>query len=74
MSASNPSSRIERDFDLASMNLEELETLQRQVDSELEARSFEDNLRREVESHMRKQEWARRTEQGSNSRSGRRRL
>lgn len=49
--------RITRDFDLASMSREELEALLAQVDGELEARAFEDNLRREVEYHLRKRNW-----------------
>lgn len=49
--------RIARDFDLASMSREELETLLARVDGELEARAFESNLRREVEYHLRKQGW-----------------
>ena len=49
--------RITRDFDLASMSREELEALLAQVDGELEARAFENNLRREVEYHIRKRSW-----------------
>ncbi|MDZ7810200.1 MAG: hypothetical protein U5L11_08695 [Arhodomonas sp.] len=36
------------------MGSEQLRELQRQVEAELDARSFEDNLRRELESHMRR--------------------
>ena len=49
--------RIARDFDLASMSRAELEALLARVDGELEARTFENNLRREVEYHLRKQGW-----------------
>ncbi len=49
--------RIAADFDLTSMSLEELKALLARVDGELEARAFENNLRREVEYHLRKQNW-----------------
>lgn len=49
--------RIMSDFDLASMSRAELETLLAQVDGELDARAFENNLRREVETHLRKRSW-----------------
>ena len=49
--------RIYQDFDLATMSIKDLEALQASVDSELDARQFEENLRREVDSHLRRQAW-----------------
>ncbi|MGD8711111.1 MAG: hypothetical protein PVF40_12020 [Ectothiorhodospiraceae bacterium] len=61
--------RIDCDFDLASLSREELEALLGEVDRELEARAFEDNLKKEVETHLRKQQWVERHNgQGRNRR------
>lgn len=60
--------RIARDFDLASMSRTELEALLARVDGELEARTFENNLRREVEYHLRKQGWPNRRNGGGRQR------
>lgn len=49
--------RINRDFDFASMSHDELEALGNLIDRELEGRAFEERLRREVESHLRRQQW-----------------
>ncbi|MDN5848503.1 MAG: hypothetical protein L0H63_02545 [Nitrococcus sp.] len=51
------SNRITTDFDLPSMSREELESLLAQVDGELDARAFENNLRRQLDYHLRKQSW-----------------
>jgi ribosomal protein S13 len=48
---------VERDINLAEMSREALDALRAQVDSELEARAFERQLRRELESHLDKQAW-----------------
>lgn len=60
--------RIAKDFDLASMSREELEALLARVDREIEARAFENNLRREVEYHLRKQAWPNRHNGGGRKR------
>lgn len=39
------------------MSREALDALRAQVDSELEARAFEEQLRRELQSHLKKQAW-----------------
>lgn len=39
------------------MSREALDALRAQVDSELEARAFEQQLRRELQSHLNKQAW-----------------
>lgn len=57
MSKTNNFDHAHRDFDLTAMSIEELEALQASVDSELDARQFEENLRREVESHLQRQAW-----------------
>ncbi|MDN5870102.1 MAG: hypothetical protein L0H73_05205 [Nitrococcus sp.] len=51
------SNRITRDFDLPSMSREELEALLVQIDGELDARAFENSLRRQLDYHLRKQSW-----------------
>ncbi len=48
---------VERAINLAEMTLEALDTLRAQVDTELEARAFEAQLRKELQSHMKKQAW-----------------
>ncbi|MEX0373883.1 hypothetical protein [Spiribacter pallidus] len=48
---------MERDINLAEMSREALDALRAQVDSELEARAFERQLRRELDSHLDKQAW-----------------
>lgn len=63
------SNRITRDFDLPSMSREELEALLAQVDGELDARAFEDNLRRQLEYHLRKQSWPNQRNGGGRYRS-----
>lgn len=46
-----------------------MEALLGEVDRELEARAFEDNLKKEVETHLRKQQWVERHNgQGRNRR------
>lgn len=46
------SATIARDFDLASMDRGQLEALRADIERLLEARQFEENLRRELESHL----------------------
>jgi len=66
---------IRQDFDLEQMDTEQLRKLQRQVEAELDARSFENNLRRELETHMRRyQNAGTRTVMGPTRGSRRRRL
>ena len=48
---------MEREIKLAEMSREALDALRAQVDSELEARAFEEQLRRELQSHLKKQAW-----------------
>ena len=48
------SGRIARDFDLASMDRSQLESLLAEVERQLEVRQFEENLRRQLETHMRR--------------------
>ncbi|MEX0430133.1 hypothetical protein [Spiribacter insolitus] len=48
---------MEREIKLAEMSREALNALRAQVDSELEARAFEEQLRRELQSHLKKQAW-----------------
>lgn len=68
MEKTTRSDRIARDFDLAAMTREELEALLARIDWELEGRAFEDNLRREVECHLRKQAWSPRRNGGGGRR------
>lgn len=56
MSRSPSPSRIHDDFDLEHMSSEELRALGTRVSEELEARSFEENLRREVQTHLRRRD------------------
>ena len=46
--------RIAQDFDLASMDRSELEGLLAEIQRLLDARQFEENLRRELQSHLRR--------------------
>lgn len=48
------SATIARDFDLASMDRGQLEALRADIERLLEARQFEENLRRELQSHLRR--------------------
>ena len=48
---------MEQPINLAEMSREALDALRAQVDSELEARAFEEQLRRELQSHLKKQAW-----------------
>lgn len=48
---------METSLNLSEMSREELETLLQSVESELEARAFEDHLKQEVQSHLQKQAW-----------------
>ena len=48
------SGRIARDFNLASMDRQELENLLAEVERQLEARQFEENLRRQLQTHLRR--------------------
>ena len=48
---------MERAINLAEMSLEALDALRAQIDTELEARAFEEQLRQELQSHMKKQAW-----------------
>lgn len=48
---------MERAINLATMSLEALNALRAKVDTELEARAFEQQLRQELQSHMKKQAW-----------------
>ena len=48
---------VERVINLAEMTLEALDTLRAKIDTELEARAFEEQLRKELQSHMKKQAW-----------------
>lgn len=50
--------RAARDLDLTSLSRERLEALAAQVEREIDARTFEENLKRELDSHSRKQQWA----------------
>ncbi|MFB4204066.1 hypothetical protein KBTX_00147 [wastewater metagenome] len=57
MTATSNSPRAARpQIDLDGLSIEELQALQQRVDAELDARSFEENLRRELDSHMRRQQ------------------
>lgn len=68
------SSRLARDFNLAAMSRRDLTALSEQIDRELEARSFEENLRREVDSHLQKQQWIQSHNTGGNGNRRRRRF
>ena len=48
---------MEYSFNLSEMSREDLNALRERVDSELEARAFEERLRRELQSHMNRQAW-----------------
>ncbi|UEX79359.1 hypothetical protein [Sediminicurvatus halobius] len=48
---------MESSVNLSEMSREELESLLQSVELELEARAFEDHLKREVQSHLQKQAW-----------------
>lgn len=48
------SGTIARNFDLSSMDRGELEALLAAVERLLEARQFEENLRRELQTHLRR--------------------
>ncbi len=54
----HPASRLTRDFQLTTMTREELIALAERIDHELDSRAFEENLRREVDSHLRRQNWS----------------
>lgn len=57
MSTDHQANSVEMPFNLSEMTREELDTLLQGIESELEARAFEDHLRREVQSHLQKQAW-----------------
>jgi len=57
MSTENQANSVETPFNLSEMTREELDGLAQSIDSELEARAFEDHLKREVQSHLQKQAW-----------------
>ncbi len=59
---------MERQINLAEMSREALDALRAQVDSELEARAFEEQLRRELQSHLKKQAWIDRHHEGQRRR------
>jgi hypothetical protein len=63
--------RAARDLDLASMSRERLEALAALVEREIDARTFEENLKRELDSHSRKQQWV--ASHSTNGGRGRRR-
>lgn len=44
-------------IDLTTLSGDELQALSEQVDRELETRSFEQNLKRELNSHLRRTQW-----------------
>lgn len=71
MTATSNSHRARPRIDLDGLSIEELQSLRQRIDAELDARSFEDNLRRELESHMRRQQ--RTAPSGGTSRGGSRR-
>ncbi len=56
--------RLDRDFNLVAMSRQQLSALGESVDRELDTRAFEENLKRELESHMRRQEWSNRRASG----------
>lgn len=53
--------RLQRDFDLMAMSRQQLSALAESVDRELDSRAFEENLKRELETHLRRQQWSNRT-------------
>ncbi|HKJ95851.1 MAG TPA: hypothetical protein VKA32_09515 [Gammaproteobacteria bacterium] len=61
-------SRLARHFDLTSMSTRELRSLAEQIDRELDGRAFEENLKREVDSHLQKQQWIQSHSAGNNRR------
>ena len=48
---------VKNPLKLSEMSREALDELRQRVDSELEARAFEEQLRRELQSHMNRREW-----------------
>ncbi|AUB78707.1 MULTISPECIES: hypothetical protein [Spiribacter] len=48
---------MNRSIDLKALSREALDALRGQIDQELEARAFEQRLRRDLESHRNRQAW-----------------
>ena len=48
---------MEPSINLAEMSREALDALRERIDSELEARAFEAQLKRELQSHLNRQAW-----------------
>jgi hypothetical protein len=53
--------RLRQDFNLMAMSRQQLTALAERIDRELDTRAFEENLKRELEAHMRRQQWSDRT-------------